>query len=813
MDYIFLDPVPKGTWSKRDYNVLNIGHSPEDLSKELDKLGEEVIHFDFETQGLDALSDEQVVSCSFATTNHVFVCDAREWGNDHWHVMIRLIAELGGMAYNSNFDFRWLFVKSKELGYDDRVVLDSVAGCTLTLFRMLANERYLGQRYDLGTAQDFLNLPSNKTWLKDALAQYGLKKDNMWRLIELELDDFLKYNAEDSDVSVLLWNELCSQLERKGMEHIIEYHQNEVALQISEMIEQWYYGLPIDVEALTEHYHKLRYTMVINEGQFKHHPLSIDYITRQDEKLAEEHYRPRIHKKKVWAKKADDVPHHPEGWNFISNAKPIARWEKDAGGRFCKYESKVVVKEGEAPLFNMNSGDQLRKLFFEHLYNFEVFEHGKRRMCKIFIDGREVVLKLTKAAQVQRATSKMQTLPFEVIKANGIDYLPLNKETYPIFGELGKLLAAFNKAEKEAGYVKKCLERCRSGKVHLDFVSNGTMTGRANGAGGFNFLQQPKTEGYMSCMVPEEGYTFVDLDIDGLEKVVQAEYSQDSALLELYASGNPHDVYLFNAMDIHPDPEFRETLRSMYKCDKEALAALKKEFKSQRTFIKPAVLGLDYGLFPYSLYIGWLSQGYDVTEQDCYDVFNNYWQKYSGVKEWEKELLAEREYRGGYILNGFGHPISIIDAKKNDVVNTFCLHAETKVLTNSGWKDLIDVEESDMLWDGDKWCSHDGVLDMGIKHTIVVNGVCSTSDHKFLGEDGEWYTAEEFERSVCTRYETAQLQEAVSGSWSDVWKLGSYIYRNIKRRFKSVLSSKVSTYSRRSLEILFQFKGKKDGRL
>lgn len=678
--YIFLTPPSYGKYSMRKYGELSKGHSIEALKQQIDMLGDEVVHFDFETQGLDPLdTTKHVVSVSAATTRSVWVADCRDWHEGHWRVFIRSIIKNGGMAYNTNFDYKWLYARAMRMGIDGSRVLNSIMGCTLTMFRMLANERWLGQKYDLGTAQEFLRIPSNKTWLKDKLTEYGLKKGDMWKLIRSDTKDFLKYNAEDSDTSVWLWQELCEQLDSKDMMHIIGYHQREVANQLKEFIEQWWEGLPIDRERLRAHYTNLKLTEITSSGEFMNHERTREYIEKWNKDAAFNHFAPRINTKKVWAKKADNVPENPEGWIFEAGRKPVAKWEEEIGGRFYKPEYKVTHTTKDPPLFSL-TGDSIRPLFFGHLHNYEVYEDGRRRMVRIDdVEGRSVELRLTKKGQDDK-------LNFEDEVKDNLSYLPFNGDTYSIFGDLGKLLKTYNKAQKEAGYVKKCLERSeRDGRVHLDFISNGTMTSRANGSGGFNALQQPKSQPYMECMVPPKDYAFVDVDIDSLEKVVQAEFSQDKALLELYASGKPHDVYLYNAMTIHPDPVFKEALKAAYKCDKSIIDGLKKQYKTERTFIKPAVLGLDYGLYPYSLYITWQAKGYDVTYDDCFEVFKNYWKTYSGVKDWEQELLRESESRGGWIVNAYGHPISITDDKKSAIVNTFCQNSGHTVLMTLNW--------------------------------------------------------------------------------------------------------------------------------
>jgi DNA polymerase len=59
-----------------------------------------------------------------------------------------------------------------------------------------------------------------------------------------------------------------------------------------------------------------------------------------------------------------------------------------------------------------------------------------------------------------------------------------------------------------------------------------------------------------------------------------------------------------------------------------------------------------------------------------------------------------------------------------------CLTAQSKVITCHGIKNLIDVKDTDLLWDGAAWVSHLGVVSQGIKSTIDFGGVNLTADHK-----------------------------------------------------------------------------------
>lgn len=69
-----------------------------------------------------------------------------------------------------------------------------------------------------------------------------------------------------------------------------------------------------------------------------------------------------------------------------------------------------------------------------------------------------------------------------------------------------------------------------------------------------------------------------------------------------------------------------------------------------------------------------------------------------------------------------------------------CLAGDTKVLTDSGWKPIIEVSATDMLWDGLSWVTHHGLLKQGQKTVQSKWGLTATSDHEILTEHGwrEW---------------------------------------------------------------------------
>lgn len=69
-----------------------------------------------------------------------------------------------------------------------------------------------------------------------------------------------------------------------------------------------------------------------------------------------------------------------------------------------------------------------------------------------------------------------------------------------------------------------------------------------------------------------------------------------------------------------------------------------------------------------------------------------------------------------------------------------CLGADTQILTTEGWKQIVNVQKSDKVWDGVEWVSHQGVVYRGVKETAALDGVRITADHEVLTDHG-WIRA------------------------------------------------------------------------
>lgn len=72
-----------------------------------------------------------------------------------------------------------------------------------------------------------------------------------------------------------------------------------------------------------------------------------------------------------------------------------------------------------------------------------------------------------------------------------------------------------------------------------------------------------------------------------------------------------------------------------------------------------------------------------------------------------------------------------------------CFGGDTQVLTTDGYKPIVDIRSTDLLWDGVEWVQHEGLLPQGEKLTEIAYGVSATPEHRILvgSEWVEWRVA------------------------------------------------------------------------
>lgn len=109
---------------------------------------------------------------------------------------------------------------------------------------------------------------------------------------------------------------------------------------------------------------------------------------------------------------------------------------------------------------------------------------------------------------------------------------------------------------------------------------------------------------------------------------------------------------------------------------------------------------------------------------------------YWGAKIREKDGREQIVYQG---TNQTTKQWGLIETYGGKLVEN-CLAADTVVLTSNGWKTIETVKRFDLLWDGETWVTHGGVIRKEPQETISVDGVRMTADHKVMTKEG-WRSA------------------------------------------------------------------------
>ena len=90
----------------------------------------------------------------------------------------------------------------------------------------------------------------------------------------------------------------------------------------------------------------------------------------------------------------------------------------------------------------------------------------------------------------------------------------------------------------------------------------------------------------------------------------------------------------------------------------------------------------------------------------------------------------------------------------------YCIASGQRVLTDHGLIPIEQVQLHHLLWDGEGWVSHGGVIFKGVRHVIEYAGLCATPDHQVKTDQG-WQALGE---AACNQYrivETARGGQAI----------------------------------------------------
>lgn len=101
----------------------------------------------------------------------------------------------------------------------------------------------------------------------------------------------------------------------------------------------------------------------------------------------------------------------------------------------------------------------------------------------------------------------------------------------------------------------------------------------------------------------------------------------------------------------------------------------------------------------------------------------------------EREML-ETFSTGGDVYKAmagkvYDKPASEI-SKPERQLGKMCLGPDTRVITHRGTIRIVEVTQADLLWDGESWVEHDGLLCNGPQQTMTHRGLTATPEHGVL---------------------------------------------------------------------------------
>ena len=154
-----------------------------------------------------------------------------------------------------------------------------------------------------------------------------------------------------------------------------------------------------------------------------------------------------------------------------------------------------------------------------------------------------------------------------------------------------------------------------------------------------------------------------------------------------------------------------------------------------------------------------------------------------------------------------------------------CIAEGTPVLTPRGLVPIESVTKYDLLWDGDTWVTHQGLVHRGVKDVIHVAGLWLTPDHYVLSGD-RWQPAQSLAHDADIRTQALatgsdSLQSLVSGSGSaagailselsataerlNTAQMSTIFWRESRPRATSAQSKKLGTGLRNIIATLTRF--------
>lgn len=317
-----------------------------------------------------------------------------------------------------------------------------------------------------------------------------------------------------------------------------------------------------------------------------------------------------------------------------------------------------------------------------------------------------------------------------------------------------------NKTTIEETRTERFIDMATRGAFPVPLRYYGAHSGRWSGQDKINLQNLPSRGAnagqIKKAILAPKGYVVIDCDSAQIEARTLAWLAGQTELVETFR--NKGDVYKLMASKIYG-------------------VSIDQVDKTQRQVGKTVVLGAGYGVGHQKLQLFLKNQaGVVVTIDEAKRIIDTYRQASDKIVDfWSKAGMALR-----YLLQGRSFDIDAVgicravpgkgitlpnglfiqypdlrsvvnESGKQEFVYTSkglpvriyggkCLGADTEVLTDRGWVRITDVLLVDRVWDGVEWVEHSGLTSQGEKHTIILDGVSMTPDHKVHTQRG-WVDA------------------------------------------------------------------------
>lgn len=323
-------------------------------------------------------------------------------------------------------------------------------------------------------------------------------------------------------------------------------------------------------------------------------------------------------------------------------AQLTATLKQEWAEHFAAYSQKVLKE------LNSQYNDMFQTYMEKHpkaslvdtqLRYVNMFERAKNKL----IESGELELNLDSPSQL--AWLLQDRLGLDITNLEGKD--STGKEVLQRLSrenESVKKLLELRKATKlvTAFLPKYLANRTSEDRIHADFNIDGTRTGRLSSSGAANLQQVQKD--LKKVFVAGDGYQFITYDLQSIEPVLMAYYTEDSSLVDIVLNNrNFHSINTITMFNLD--------------CTEEEVKTLHKPL---RDIAKEIFLAILYGAGWRQVQMSCLKRGIRKSESECKQVVKLARNKYKGVWEFKQELDKVME-KGEVIYNYMGRPIKIND--------------------------------------------------------------------------------------------------------------------------------------------------------